>query len=176
MIGSIATFLSFKQVFWNPSLHDDVVSFKLVDGSFFSSHEKRRDEAELDAATVSDAIIQKYPKEQPIRNPPLRRARVLIGIISADTKNDASYRKRHRELFSLWNDTRTCSLPEWHATQPEDCELIWTFVIGGNPSASPELLNDSRPILVPKPIPNPKHADVNAPDVSILNIRYVDAT
>ena len=105
----------------------------------------------------------------------LRPSRILVGIFSSDSSNDRVYRKRHRQLFELWNDTRVCSLPEFEATQNPNCQLIWTFIMGGNnhdPNAPTEIVNASYPILATKPIQT-KQADINRPDVSLLNIRYV---
>jgi len=93
--------------------------------------------------------------------------RTLIGIISSDSFNDCTYRKRHRTMFDIWNDTRVCSLDQ----VTSDCQVVYTFILGaGNSSAPTQLVNDSWPLLVEKPIPT-KHEDVNAPDTSLLNIR-----
>jgi len=101
------------------------------------------------------------------------RLRVLFGILTADFFNDQAYRKRHRMLFALWNDPRVCSLPDFKAMPMDEryrCELIYTFVMGGNPDATPELVDDSRPMLATKPIKG-KSPDINDPDVTLLNIR-----
>ena len=104
-----------------------------------------------------------------IRNGERRAPRILIGIISSDSFNDCTYRKRHREVFEIWNDTRVCSLDQ---ISPE-CQVAYTFILGaGNSSAPTQLVDDSVPLLVEKPIPT-KHEDVNYPDTSLLNIRYV---
>lgn len=140
-------------------------------------------------ATTSSNIIDLSDHNKPWiiqpkgPKPPLRRAKVLMGIISADVPNDKSYRKRHRELFELWNDKRVCSLHEFEDAYDvkgkdsalyETCELIWTFIIGGNrdPKAPTELVqhNETNPILIPKPIVA-KAQDINDPDTSLLNIR-----
>jgi hypothetical protein len=97
--------------------------------------------------------------------------RTLVGIISSDSFNDCTYRKRHRELFDIWNDTRLCALE----AVTDDCQVAYTFIIGaGNESAPTQLVNDSSswPLLVPKPMLS-RHEDVNYPDTSLLNIRYV---
>lgn len=101
------------------------------------------------------------------------RLRVLVGILTADFFNDQAYRRRHRMLFQLWNDTRVCSLPDFKALPIHEryrCQIIYTFVMGGNPHASPVLVDDSRPILATKPIKG-LSSDVNDPDVTLLNIR-----
>jgi hypothetical protein len=111
--------------------------------------------------------------------------RILIGIISSDTYNDSAYRKRHRQMFSIWNDTRVCSLPELQRRSVEEgkaCQIVYTFVIGANRDLDgpTEIVSNTTknnqnmyiPLLVPKPI-KAAHADVNNDDVSLLNIRYV---
>ena len=102
-----------------------------------------------------------------------RRLRVLFGILTADFKGDESYRKRHRTLFKIWNDPRVCSLPEFKSRPLEDryeCELIYTFVIAANPNATTELVNESRPFEVERPITG-TCKDLNEPDMTLLNIR-----
>jgi hypothetical protein len=101
------------------------------------------------------------------------RLRVLIGILGADYFNDQVYRKRHRKLFELWNDERVCSLPEFKSKPVEEryvCQFIYTFVIGANPDTTPELVDDSRPFEVQKPITGVCN-DLNEPDMTLLNIR-----
>ena len=101
------------------------------------------------------------------------RLRILVGILTADFSNDESYRKRHRQLFKLWNDKRVCSLPDFKSRPLDrryECQVIYTFVIGANPDASPELVDDSRPMEVDKPIRG-KCSDLNEPDMTLLNIR-----
>mmetsp|Transcript_117452 Transcript_117452/g.339571 ORF Transcript_117452/g.339571 Transcript_117452/m.339571 type:complete len:352 (+) Transcript_117452:234-1289(+) len=99
-----------------------------------------------------------------------RRPRTLLGIISADNRNDCAYRKRHRELFSIWDDPRLCSLADY--PYRSNCQLIYTFVIGGaeNETAPTELVNSSLPILLPTPLAS-NYPDVNDPDVTLLNIQ-----
>jgi len=104
-----------------------------------------------------------------------RYPKTLVGFISSDTMNDCSYRKRHRELMSIWNDTRVCTLFEFEAKSPEEresCQLIYTFIIGANrdPNGPTEIIDDSTQLLVKKPIET-KHEDINWPDTTLLNIR-----
>ena len=101
------------------------------------------------------------------------RLRVLVGILSADFFNDKVYRKRHRALIKLWNDERVCSLPEFKSKPIDEryvCQLIYTFVIGANPNASPELVDNSRPMEVARPITGQSN-DLNEPDMTLLNLR-----
>jgi hypothetical protein len=113
-------------------------------------------------------------QEQTAADKPSGRLRILVGILTADFPNDFSYRMRHRKLFELWDDPRVCSLPDFKARPlPEryECELIYTFVLGGNPNAtSTELVDDSRPMEVTKPIASTTQ-DINLPDMTLLNIR-----
>jgi len=130
---------------------------------------------------LADDITMDSESSRHILNPeekilPNGRLRVLMGILTADFPNDHSYRNRHRKLFKLWNDPRVCSLPEFKARPIEsryECELIWAFVLGGNPDApSTELVDGSRPMEMEKPIPNPKGtSDLNNEDMILLNIQ-----
>ena len=102
-----------------------------------------------------------------------QRLRVLFGILTADFKNDETYRKRHRTLFKLWNDKRVCSLHDFKRMPIEDryeCELIYTFVIAANPDETPELVDNSRPFEVSRPITGIS-SDLNNPDMTLLNIK-----
>jgi Galactosyltransferase len=103
------------------------------------------------------------------------RLRVLIGITTADFENDIVYRKRHRALFRLWNDTRVCTLTQLKQELDNNrCQLIYTFVAGGNPDASTVLLDGSRSFEVSG---HQQHSaaitsqDYNRPDMTLLNIR-----
>lgn len=101
------------------------------------------------------------------------RLRVLLGILTADFFNDQAYRKRHRNLFKLWNDPRVCSLPDFKELPINEryrCEIIYTFVMGGNPEAPPELVDDSRPMFVTKPIKG-NSPDLNDPDVTLVSAK-----
>ena len=108
-----------------------------------------------------------------------KRSRTLIGIISADVPNDRTYRKRHRDLWNhLWKeDSRCCKLHEYlyDPHQYDGCQLMYTFILGGNASATPMLLDDSRPITVPLPTTSSDTYDLTEPDMTFLNIRYVNA-
>ena len=120
-------------------------------------------------------------KEAYAYDPPsnIKRSRTLIGIISADVPNDRTYRKRHRDLWNhLWKeDSRCCKLHEYlqDTVKYEGCQLMYTFILGGNASATPMLLDDSRPITVPLPTTSSDTYDLTEPDMTFLNIRYVNA-
>jgi Galactosyltransferase len=128
------------------------------------------DPFDKDDAIFSNSFPEKYRVGSSPHN---GRLRVLVGILSADFFNDQVYRKRHRTLFQLWNDPRVCSLPEFKSKPLSEryvCELIYTFVIGANPKASPELVDNSRPFEVTRPITGVSR-DLNEPDMTLLNIR-----
>jgi hypothetical protein len=70
-----------------------------------------------------------------------RRLGILVGIFTADLPNDHEYRSRHRKLMTLWNDPRVCTLADFEkrsASNREECELIYTFVVSANPEGSTE--------------------------------------
>jgi hypothetical protein len=88
------------------------------------------------------------------------RPKILVGIFVDDTFQGCSYRKRHRSLFGVWNDTRVCSLVEYETENDstttgsgsgsgrsihEQCELIYTFVTGVNkdPNGPTEIVDNS---------------------------------
>lgn len=102
-----------------------------------------------------------------------RRLRVLFGILTADFKNDETYRKRHRALFRLWDDRRVCSLHDFKRMPMEvryECQLVYTFVIAANPNQTTELVDNSRPFEVSRPIRGSCN-DLNEPDMTLLNIK-----
>jgi hypothetical protein len=141
-------------------------------------------------------VNQVKPQPSSSRSTKVRRAKVLMGIMSSELPNDRVYRRRHRKLFMLWNDKRVCSLPDFIesfqqkkkmgvAAAPgaatttkdniyDDCELIYTFVAGGNkdPQGPTELVqhNASFPLVLTKPIKT-RQQDLNDPDTTLLNIR-----
>ena len=74
-----------------------------------------------------------------------RRFRTLVGILTANTRPDYTYRRRHRHLFQVWNDTRVCSLRDLRqmpALKRNQCQLVYTFVIGAatDPKSPPLLV------------------------------------
>jgi hypothetical protein len=100
------------------------------------------------------------------------RPKILVGIFVDDTFQGCSYRKRHRSLFGVWNDTRVCSLVEYEIENDstttgsgsgsgsggsirEQCELIYTFVAGVNkdPNGPTEIVdNSTHKLLVERPV------------------------
>ena len=135
-------------------------------------------------------------QEQQFR--PRRRSRTLIGYFSMESRGDCYYRKRHRELFQIWNDTRVCSL---YSLQKDpmrysECQLVYTFVMGGTmaavgavntttPSSTTTSAADDPPTMIVNNFPFPtrplyhphppilKCSDKHAKDITWLNIRYV---
>ena len=110
---------------------------------------------------------------------PQHRLRILFGILTADFRNDVAYRKRHRRLFTIWNDDRTCTLDQFRkdAAVRHRCELIYTFVMGGalDADAPTQLVSEEngRPIELTKPVSKSGRIspDINEPDMTLLNIR-----
>lgn len=155
------------------------------------------------ASSSSSSISMIHQQQQHHHHDDFRRSRTLIGIMSADTRNDSAYRKRHRELFTqIWNDTRVCSLAELQRrpeTERKHCQLVYTFVIGAATTsaataaaASPatdknEIINNATTTttstttqIVDASVPlyrstplKSKFSDVNDDDVTLLNIKYV---
>ena len=135
-------------------------------------------------------------QEQQFR--PRRRSRTLIGYFSMESRGDCYYRKRHRELFQIWNDTRVCSL---YSLQKDpmrysECQLVYTFVMGGTmaavgavntttPGSTTTSAADDPPTMIVNNFPFPtrplyhphppilKCSDKHAKDIIWLNIRYV---
>lgn len=104
---------------------------------------------------------------------PPSRPRVLIGIFSADFPTEQRCRHRQRKL--LRTHPHACSLDKYIADRPEACQLVYTFVVGGNPDApTTELVDGSRPWVLSHNDDNPhtyQGKDLRESDVSLLNIR-----
>lgn len=104
-----------------------------------------------------------------------QRARILLGIFTADFREERRYRKKLRDLFQL--HPRICSLADFTTANSLDaaslsspCEIIYTFVAGGNPNGPTELLDDSLPMLAGQPVAS-YSTDFNDSDMTLLNIR-----
>jgi hypothetical protein len=106
-----------------------------------------------------------------------QRARILLGIFTADFREERRYRKKLRDLFRL--HPRVCSLADFTTAHDSldaslsssSCEIIYTFVAGGNPNGPAELVDGSLPMLAG---PVASHStDFNDSDMTLLNIRYV---
>lgn len=103
-----------------------------------------------------------------------------MGIFSSDTYNDATYRGRHRKLLhDIWKDSRVCTVRDFvqNATVRDNCQLLYTFIIGGitdkdDSTAPTERYADTllHPLTIPK-LENPTRDDVNRDDVTLLNIK-----
>jgi hypothetical protein len=141
-----------------------------------------------DVSSASSGDSARTATEQPkqVSSPPAtpeglnigrrRYSKMFVGLFSSDSSNGLTYRKRHRELFRIWNDARVCSLPEYQSRSEEErepCQLIYTFIIGGGDKTAPtEIIDNQKHLFVEKPI-KAYHDDVNDPDVTLLNIQYV---
>jgi len=143
---------------------------------------------------------QQQPSEGNLRPSSPQRSRTLIGVLSMDSSGDCSYRKRHRELFRLWNDTRTCSLENLQRDpiKYQDCQLVYTFIMGAanmndeEPDAPTMIVNPystsiitnrtiittntSRSLFHDPPHQLKKCKDGDFLDFTWLNIRYVTSS
>ena len=133
----------------------------------------------VDPRSVGAFSDTSYPQTADTTNTlkEFRRSRTLVGILTADSRPDYYYRRRHRELFQIWNDTRVCSLGELRrmpALRRKQCQLVYTFVLGAatDPNSPTLVVNTSIPLFRDGPFPS-KHSDVNQDDVTLLNIKYV---
>jgi hypothetical protein len=115
--------------------------------------------------------------------------RMLLGIFTTDTPKDFNRRRLIRRTYlsyydqinraskitgHQWTSNRICALADimaGNATNPEDCQLIYTFVVGGadpsDPQAPTELLEDDPNIPMVLDSPSDQHER----DVTYLNIR-----
>jgi hypothetical protein len=104
-----------------------------------------------------------------------RKAKVLMGIVTADVFGEPRYRQAFRDLFMI--HPKVCRLTEYkNATKAfkDRCELIYTFVLGANvdPEGPTEIVDDSFPIIAPTEKLRPQHSlDFNETDMTFLNIR-----
>jgi hypothetical protein len=103
------------------------------------------------------------------------RARILLGIFTADFREERRYRKKLRDLFQL--HPRVCTLTDFTAADSlhasslsSSCEIIYTFVAGGNPNGPSELVDGSLPMLAGRPVAS-HSTDFNDSDMTLLNIR-----
>jgi hypothetical protein len=114
--------------------------------------EKHREEMEqLRTHGNDESSVPDKPVDQQNRR---ERARILLGIFSADFQGEIRHRKRFRDLFRL--HPRVCSLADFTTAYDSlndtslslsSCEIIYTFVAGGNPNGPAELVDDSLPML-----------------------------
>jgi hypothetical protein len=114
-----------------------------------------------------------------------KSSRVLWGIFSSDSVQDELYRSKFRHLFGLhyvtergYGSPRVCSLSNFLKHQHEDCQLIYTFVVGrGGPDAPTRLRSpdfaSSTDMIVSKPVSDPVAPDLNLDDMTLLNLKYV---
>jgi len=111
-----------------------------------------------------------------------RRLRVLLGVFTYDHRLQAPYRRQFRKLFQIFNDNndgRVCSLQEFEDAPNDetryDCQLIWTFVVGGlkRDTARSEIVGDDLSVVMPtENIKFQRAKDLReSNDVTYLNIR-----
>lgn len=121
----------------------------------------------------STDVTDEYRRILDVKKP--RKAKVLMGIVTADVFGEPRYRSAFRDLFVL--HPKVCRLGEYvvgtKAFQ-DRCELIYTFVLGANvdPNGPTEIVNETFPILTPPDELHPQHSvDFNETDMTFLNIR-----
>jgi hypothetical protein len=107
---------------------------------------------------------------------PRRSSRVLAGIFSADMSDDARYRYVFRDL--LQTHPKVCSLVDFVAdeqVQNGPCELIYTFVLGGNTddNGPTQIVSNtsSFPILASDKPKSYHSNDFHEDDITFLNIK-----
>ena len=112
--------------------------------------------------------------------------RTLVGIFSRDDEAGATQRGLYRRIIeekkSRSNEIQICSLPQFWKRRKrlrnQECQLVYTFVVGAHRPDDTTIPTEihfteqKREILVDR-IPSPFSSDVNLPDVTRLNIRYV---
>ena len=107
--------------------------------------------------------------------------RTLVGIFSRDDEAGATQRGLYRRIIEE-KKIQICSLPQFWKRRKrlrnQECQLVYTFVVGAHRSEDTTIPTEihfteqKREILVDR-IPSPFSSDVNLPDVTRLNIRYV---
>lgn len=96
----------------------------------------------------SMALQEKIASETEVQGQIFYKPRVLVGIVSDSISFDSqTLRNRHRQLFSLWNDPRLCSLNEFRSRSWEqktffesgletdldyDCQIVYSFVLAAH--------------------------------------------
>ena len=106
----------------------------------------------------------------------VRPTRILVGIMTMDAPHELECRRQFRELFGLFDahhDGRVCSLGSFIAnpSHHEDCQLVYTFVMGANPDGPTELVNNSMPVVRTFESAKVNASDKHFNDMTLLNIR-----
>lgn len=114
-------------------------------------------------------------------------ARTLVGIFSRDDAAGSKQRQHYRSVLEgrSKKDVRICTVAQFlgrqDSLQPKDCLLVYTFVVGAHAKDEdefpPEIPNlrfgEQETDVVVNQIASSMFNDVNLPDVTRLNIRYV---
>jgi hypothetical protein len=179
--------LAFNIILLSKTTSTATISSIRIGSDFFSSFQPveetvsihdRQQQQQQQQQRSNDASHSSYSSSSSSTNSTNRRyPRTLMGIFSSDSYNDATYRGRHRKLLhEIWKDARVCTVHQFqhNATVRETCQLLYTFIIGGNTheNAPTELLEDTpdRPLTLPR-MEDPTREDVNRDDVTLLNIK-----
>ena len=148
---------------------------------------------ETDTSTTRSRILSEEASMKSKPNFKRERPTTFVGIFVDDSFNGATYRKRQRELFQIWNDTRVCQLADFEQRYPSkpletllECELVWTFIVGagtgkGKDKHNPgkdnkdqfitEIVDDRIPLLIKTRPVKAYRDDINDRDVTLLNIK-----
>ena len=152
------------------------ILLRATQNSLFVGPEKCNEEAHHSLPHGQNTLRQNDSKGRNFFVP----KRILLGVMSADFANEFEIRQEFRKLFGMFskhNDTRVCSLGNFMAQvgSYHGCQLVYTFVLGGNPAGPTELVNSSMPLLIPKgrigSIPGIQADDKYLDDMTFLNIQ-----
>jgi hypothetical protein len=106
---------------------------------------------------------------------PSQIPKTLVAIFS--TLEDTS-KTWHRQVFSQYPG-RVCPLGDFQtklsSKERRACQVIYTFVIGGNPSGPTEIVTSGNgaPKLLVKRSDHNFASDIQSEDCTLLNIKYV---
>ena len=149
----------------------------LLTATHSSVHKEECTEKAQDSVLQGHSVLRQNSSR---RRDSFVHKRILLGVMSADFPNEYEIRQEFRTLFRIFakhNDTRVCSLGNF-VDQPgsyHGCQLVYTFVLGGNPAGPTELVNNSMPLLIPRDrvefIPGLEGGDKHFDDMTFLNIR-----
>jgi hypothetical protein len=177
-LTTIATAISGVSMYLQLSFLDSCVNSSVLETSIANAKTKiatgsHRLPIEAHTHVINEPSVPGKPATHQNRR---QRARILLGIFTADFREERRYRKKLRDLFQL--HPRVCSLSDFITANSLDetslsspCEIIYTFVAGGNPNGPTELVDGSLPMLAERPVVS-YSTDFKYSDMTLLNIRY----
>ena len=162
-ILAIFSFVNQWNLNLNVYLRDDTTNQYLTQQSRISSVSNGRYNYNERQSYESETNGRRYP-------------RVLAGIFSGDLIDDSRYRYAFREL--LQSHPKVCRLSDFIKSDKirnGPCELIYTFVLGGNnqSDAPTQIVSNTSgiPILVPETPQSKFSNDFHEGDFTFLNIK-----